>query len=227
MCLLSGTYLRYQEFALPRRNPYFCFLYLLPVTQTWRGLSSQKAFVHSLLIPKPDSSTPPRPRYHKPPVSLPLASELDPRPRPSIASAPRIRKKGWRTANKHERRLLHPPGSAENRGKLPFFRAGASSTKKRSPSKLFGVELVTLKKIIPLGVMFFCILFNYTILVDTKGRPGGDGQRRAAVHQRVVKGGSFLHGYRPSFVLYPLSRVIHPTALADKLLAALGPPSLS
>ncbi|MCE7766649.1 hypothetical protein GQL56_28900, partial [Pseudomonas putida] len=31
-----------------------------------------------------------------------------------------------------------------------------------------GIELVTLKKIIPLGAMFFCILFNYTILRDTK-----------------------------------------------------------
>lgn len=31
-----------------------------------------------------------------------------------------------------------------------------------------GIELVTLKKIIPLGLMFFCILFNYTILRDTK-----------------------------------------------------------
>ncbi|KAF7116962.1 hypothetical protein RHSIM_RhsimUnG0009300 [Rhododendron simsii] len=34
--------------------------------------------------------------------------------------------------------------------------------------KFMGVEIVTLKKIIPLGLMFFCILFNYTILRDTK-----------------------------------------------------------
>ncbi|BBN14269.1 ATP:ADP antiporter, AAA family [Marchantia polymorpha subsp. ruderalis] len=34
--------------------------------------------------------------------------------------------------------------------------------------KIFGVEAVTLKKVIPLGLMFFCILFNYTILRDTK-----------------------------------------------------------
>nr|XP_009758418.1 PREDICTED: plastidic ATP/ADP-transporter-like [Nicotiana sylvestris] len=34
--------------------------------------------------------------------------------------------------------------------------------------KFMGIELVTLKKIIPLGLMFFCILFNYTILRDTK-----------------------------------------------------------
>ncbi|PQQ15888.1 plastidic ATP/ADP-transporter [Prunus yedoensis var. nudiflora] len=34
--------------------------------------------------------------------------------------------------------------------------------------KFFGIEAVTLKKIVPLGLMFFCILFNYTILRDTK-----------------------------------------------------------
>ncbi|XP_047316943.1 plastidic ATP/ADP-transporter-like [Impatiens glandulifera] len=34
--------------------------------------------------------------------------------------------------------------------------------------KFMGIEIVTLKKIIPLGLMFFCILFNYTILRDTK-----------------------------------------------------------
>ncbi|CAI9114050.1 OLC1v1014669C2 [Oldenlandia corymbosa var. corymbosa] len=34
--------------------------------------------------------------------------------------------------------------------------------------KIFGIEVNTLKKIVPLGLMFFCILFNYTILRDTK-----------------------------------------------------------
>ncbi|KAK7835059.1 plastidic atp/adp-transporter [Quercus suber] len=34
--------------------------------------------------------------------------------------------------------------------------------------KILGVEVTTLKKILPLGLMFFCILFNYTILRDTK-----------------------------------------------------------
>ncbi|KAF5741709.1 Chloroplast ADP family protein [Tripterygium wilfordii] len=34
--------------------------------------------------------------------------------------------------------------------------------------KVLGIEISTLKKIIPLGLMFFCILFNYTILRDTK-----------------------------------------------------------
>ncbi|KAI6699764.1 hypothetical protein NL676_014088 [Syzygium grande] len=34
--------------------------------------------------------------------------------------------------------------------------------------KFLGIELETFKKIAPLGLMFFCILFNYTILRDTK-----------------------------------------------------------
>ncbi|KAE9588032.1 putative ADP/ATP carrier protein [Lupinus albus] len=34
--------------------------------------------------------------------------------------------------------------------------------------RILGIEVTTLKKIIPLGLMFFCILFNYTILRDTK-----------------------------------------------------------
>ncbi|EPS64663.1 hypothetical protein M569_10117 [Genlisea aurea] len=38
----------------------------------------------------------------------------------------------------------------------------------KESSKILGMEASTLKKIIPLGMMFFCILFNYTILRDTK-----------------------------------------------------------
>lgn len=34
--------------------------------------------------------------------------------------------------------------------------------------KYFGIGAFTWQKIIPLGAMFFCILFNYTILRDTK-----------------------------------------------------------
>eukprot|EP00475_Leptophrys_vorax_P003637 TRINITY_DN12139_c0_g1_i1.p1 TRINITY_DN12139_c0_g1~~TRINITY_DN12139_c0_g1_i1.p1 ORF type:complete len:624 (+),score=75.03 TRINITY_DN12139_c0_g1_i1:100-1872(+) len=37
-----------------------------------------------------------------------------------------------------------------------------------APAKFLGVEVVTLKKVLPLGLIFFCILFNYTILRDTK-----------------------------------------------------------
>ncbi|KAJ7550065.1 hypothetical protein O6H91_07G081300 [Diphasiastrum complanatum] len=46
---------------------------------------------------------------------------------------------------------------------------GASDAFPSSKSKkILGVEVTTLKKVIPLGIMFFCILFNYTILRDTK-----------------------------------------------------------
>ncbi|XP_074285243.1 plastidic ATP/ADP-transporter-like [Silene latifolia] len=43
-----------------------------------------------------------------------------------------------------------------------------SYSEKITSPKFLGIELTTLKKIIPLGLMFFCILFNYTILRDTK-----------------------------------------------------------
>ncbi|GMJ08260.1 nucleotide transporter 1 [Hibiscus trionum] len=45
---------------------------------------------------------------------------------------------------------------------------GQSYSGETQKPKVLGVELLTLKKIIPLGLMFFCILFNYTILRDTK-----------------------------------------------------------
>ena len=41
--------------------------------------------------------------------------------------------------------------------------AGVAPTK-----KFMGIEAITWQKIVPLGFMFFCILFNYTILRDTK-----------------------------------------------------------
>jgi hypothetical protein len=47
---------------------------------------------------------------------------------------------------------------------LPVVAAAAAPEEK----KFLGVPVFTLQKIIPLGLMFFCILFNYTILRDTK-----------------------------------------------------------
>ncbi|KAI4381948.1 hypothetical protein MLD38_007963 [Melastoma candidum] len=46
--------------------------------------------------------------------------------------------------------------------------AGEPAFGEPEPPKFLGIETVTLKKIVPLGLMFFCILFNYTILRDTK-----------------------------------------------------------
>ncbi|XP_070660751.1 plastidic ATP/ADP-transporter-like isoform X2 [Malus domestica] len=46
--------------------------------------------------------------------------------------------------------------------------AGQPAFGESEQPNFLGIETVTLKKIIPLGLMFFCILFNYTILRDTK-----------------------------------------------------------
>ncbi|XP_043724228.1 plastidic ATP/ADP-transporter-like [Telopea speciosissima] len=121
--------------------------------------------------------------------------------------------------------------------------------------KFLGIEVVTLKKIIPLGLMFFCILFNYTILRDTKDvlvvtAKGSSAEiipflktwvnlpmaigfmllytklanvlsKQALFYTVIVPFIAFFGAF--GFVLYPLSNVFHPTALADKLVAALGP----
>lgn len=121
--------------------------------------------------------------------------------------------------------------------------------------KLLGVEILTLKKIIPLGLMFFCILFNYTILRDTKDvlvvtAKGSSAEiipflktwvnlpmavgfmllytklsnvlsKEALFYTVIFPFIAFFGAF--GFLFYPLSGVIHPTALADRLLASLGP----
>ncbi|CAL5373555.1 unnamed protein product [Camellia sinensis] len=123
------------------------------------------------------------------------------------------------------------------------------------PPKFMGIEIVTLKKIIPLGLMFFCILFNYTILRDTKDvlvvtAKGSSAEiipflktwvnlpmaigfmllytklanvlsKQALFYTVILPFIAFFGAF--GFVLYPLSHYFHPTALADKLLATLGP----
>ena len=44
----------------------------------------------------------------------------------------------------------------------------APSSPEPEPTKYLGYTALTWSKILPLGLMFFCILFNYTILRDTK-----------------------------------------------------------
>jgi AAA family ATP:ADP antiporter len=121
--------------------------------------------------------------------------------------------------------------------------------------KFLGIDVKTLKKIVPLGLMFFCILFNYTILRDTKDvlvvtAKGSSAEiipflktwvnlpmaigfmllytklsnvlsREALFYTVIFPFIAFFGAF--AFVLYPLRDVIHPTALADELLAALGP----
>ncbi|CAL9205575.1 plastidic ATP/ADP-transporter-like [Musa acuminata AAA Group] len=154
------------------------------------------------------------------------------------------------------------PGLWAERRKVPTFRAGAaipadgaSFVEEEDKPKFLGVEISTLKKIIPLGVMFFCILFNYTILRDTKDvlvvtAKGSSAEiipflktwvnlpmavgfmllytklsnvlsKEALFYTVILPFIAFFGAF--SFVLYPLRDAIHPTALADKLLAALGP----
>lgn len=122
-------------------------------------------------------------------------------------------------------------------------------------AKFLGIEVTTFKKILPLGLMFFCILFNYTILRDTKDvlvvtAKGSSAEiipflktwvnlpmaigfmllytklanvlsKQALFYTVIVPFIAFFGAF--GFVLYPLSNAIHPQALADKLLNALGP----
>ncbi|WOL09199.1 hypothetical protein Cni_G17952 [Canna indica] len=168
---------------------------------------------------------------------------------------------GRRAAGDPERWLLYPSLRIKAR-KVRIFKAAAAvpaggggfADDKQKP-KFLGVEVLTLKKIIPLGLMFFCILFNYTILRDTKDvlvvtAKGSSAEiipflktwvnlpmavgfmllytkladvlsKEALFYTVIVPFIAFFGAF--GFVLYPLSSVIHPTALADKLLAALGP----
>ncbi|KMZ61857.1 ADP,ATP carrier protein 1 [Zostera marina] len=132
---------------------------------------------------------------------------------------------------------------------------GDGGGKDKPKPKLLGVEVQTLKKIVPLGLMFFCILFNYTILRDTKDvlvvtAKGSSAEiipflktwvnlpmaigfmllytklsnvlsKEALFYTVLLPFIAFFGAF--GLVLYPLSSTIHPTALADKLLAALGP----
>ncbi|EOA39910.1 hypothetical protein CARUB_v10008598mg [Capsella rubella] len=134
------------------------------------------------------------------------------------------------------------------------FDEGDTAAMAVSP-KIFGVEVTTLKKIVPLGLMFFCILFNYTILRDTKDvlvvtAKGSSAEiipflktwvnlpmaigfmllytklsnvlsKKALFYTVIVPFIVYFGAF--GFVMYPLSNLIHPEALADKLLATLGP----
>ncbi|GAB2222345.1 hypothetical protein Drorol1_Dr00013561 [Drosera rotundifolia] len=122
-------------------------------------------------------------------------------------------------------------------------------------NKFLGIEISTYKKIIPLGLMFFCILFNYTILRDTKDvlvvtAKGSSAEiipflktwvnlpmavgfmllytklanvlsTKALFYTVIVPFIAFFWAF--GFLLYPMSHYFHPTVLADKLLATLGP----
>lgn len=74
--------------------------------------------------------------------------------------------------------VLRRPGYVQEQPRTVRARAGPSDNKPvlagsagdltPEPKYFLGVHPNTWKKILPLGLMFFCILFNYTILRDTK-----------------------------------------------------------
>ena len=62
--------------------------------------------------------------------------------------------------------------------------ASPSSAVPEPEGKFLGYTSLTWSKIVPLALMFFCILFNYTILRDTKVLltfflGGGEGRENA------------------------------------------------
>jgi AAA family ATP:ADP antiporter len=158
---------------------------------------------------------------------------------------------------------LRLPAALPLRPYLPPLRASASASAAAAPGddasaaspKFLGVETKTLKKIVPLGLMFFCILFNYTILRDTKDvlvvtAKGSSAEiipflktwvnlpmavgfmllytkladvlsKEALFYAVIFPFIAFFGAF--AYVLYPMRDAIHPTALADRLLASLGP----
>eukprot|EP00897_Mesotaenium_endlicherianum_P006023 jgi/Mesen1/5449/ME000272S04784 len=62
--------------------------------------------------------------------------------------------------------FVEPKEEPETRLVAPFSASAAAVPP--AEKKFLGTSVLTLKKVIPLGLMFFCILFNYTILRDTK-----------------------------------------------------------
>ncbi|TKW37337.1 hypothetical protein SEVIR_1G040400v4 [Setaria viridis] len=151
---------------------------------------------------------------------------------------------------------LRLPAALPLRPSLPPLRAAAAAAVPGDDApKFLGVETKTLKKIVPLGLMFFCILFNYTILRDTKDvlvvtAKGSSAEiipflktwvnlpmavgfmllytkladvlsKEALFYAVIFPFIAFFGAF--AYVLYPMRDAIHPTALADRLLASLGP----
>ena len=76
------------------------------------------------------------------------------------ARAPLLQKANRPLCSQSRRAALRPTASNI---------VAASASDAGAPTKKFmGIEAITWQKIVPLGFMFFCILFNYTILRDTK-----------------------------------------------------------
>lgn len=77
-----------------------------------------------------------------------------------------------------QQRPFLPP--REERAPAPAPSAASGDAAPEPSKKILGYDVITWQKIIPLGAMFFCILFNYTILRDTKVRDRSFGHAAEA-----------------------------------------------
>ena len=73
-----------------------------------------------------------------------------------------------RDGRPHGNRSVAFRRSHVDRARCRLYATAASSDAADEPKKYAGLTLLTWKKVLALGFMFFCILFNYTILRDTK-----------------------------------------------------------
>ncbi|KAG8070342.1 hypothetical protein GUJ93_ZPchr0006g43118 [Zizania palustris] len=198
-------------------------------------------------------------RLRLPSVAAPAAAHLLRRRRVAVSAAAATTTTTPLRLPRHLPTLtpLRLPTALPLRPCLPPLRAAAASAPEpaASSSKFLGVETRTLKKILPLGLMFFCILFNYTILRDTKDvlvvtAKGSSAEiipflktwvnlpmaigfmllytkladvlsKEALFYTVIFPFIAFFGAF--GYLLYPMRDAIHPTALADRLLAALGP----
>lgn len=116
----------------------------------------------------------PRARPRRPPAAPPRAPAAA--PRPSLAPSP--------AAPQLARPAPAPVGIPHLPIRLPTPPAAAAGSPAADDGKILGATPDTWKKIGALGFMFFCILFNYTILRDTKVRGGGETEVPQAQHAR-------------------------------------------
>jgi hypothetical protein len=87
----------------------------------------------------------------------------------------------------------------------------------------FGSTANTWKKIIPLGLMFFCILFNYTILRDTKVRNRYvDQDARKDPAHRVVSASGFVFYTSAHVMRFAYFFVFELLTCSDKARANMG-----
>jgi len=73
-------------------------------------------------------------------------------------------------ARQHPRKTVRTPQPPQSDAAVVAATAVVADEPEKSPGP-FGIAPITWQKILPLGFMFFCILFNYTILRDTKVTP--------------------------------------------------------